>query len=236
MALDTSGNIYVSGWSNDGSGVRDYATVKYDTNGAQLWVARYNGSANQNDVGLKAVADGSGNVYMTGWSYNGANYDYTTVKEDPAGTQLWEARYDGGRGDFAPDMAVDGSGNVYVTGWSYNVSTANYDAVTMKYDTNGAQLWTASYDNGGNDAGFRIVADGQGNVVVGGNSSNGFNDDYLVIKYDTGGNQVWLTRYDNGGNEGFNSLGLDSCRNVYITGRSDNGANVDYSTIKYETQ
>lgn len=45
LAVDAAGNIYVTGESV-GAGTRaDYATVKYDADGNQLWVTRYNGRA-----------------------------------------------------------------------------------------------------------------------------------------------------------------------------------------------
>jgi hypothetical protein len=41
IALDTSGTAYVTGSTAFGVGSRyDYATVKYDASGNQLWVAR----------------------------------------------------------------------------------------------------------------------------------------------------------------------------------------------------
>ena len=50
IALDDLGNVYVTGWScGSGTGYPDYATVKYDTNGNEKWVARYNGPANDYD-------------------------------------------------------------------------------------------------------------------------------------------------------------------------------------------
>ena len=48
-----------------------------------------NGAANRDDQAYALAVDGSGNVYVTGYSYNGANYDYLTVAYDSAGTELW---------------------------------------------------------------------------------------------------------------------------------------------------
>jgi hypothetical protein len=48
LALDPEGNVYVSGWSQ-GTGSFDFATIKYDVNGNEKWVARYDGPANGHD-------------------------------------------------------------------------------------------------------------------------------------------------------------------------------------------
>jgi len=48
LALDTSGNVYVTGESTGlGTGL-DFATLKYDSGGNPLWVARYDGPASGN--------------------------------------------------------------------------------------------------------------------------------------------------------------------------------------------
>jgi len=50
MAIDSSGNVYVTGqsWSAKTSEY-DYATVKYNADGQEQWVARYDGPANDYD-------------------------------------------------------------------------------------------------------------------------------------------------------------------------------------------
>src|SRR3990172_4776861 len=143
-------------------------------------------------------------------------------------TQAWVARYNGP--DYGVDeafaIAVDGQGNVYVTGAS-GYST-DMDYATIKYDSNGNQLWAARYNGPGNggDGAFAIAVDGQGNVYVTGQSWGGAtNDDYATIKYDTNGNQLWVARYNGPGNSDDEAyrIAVDGQGNVYVTGTSGGG-------------
>jgi len=135
VAVDGSGNVYVTGGS-EGSGTDyDYATIKYYPNGDTAWVRRYNGPGNWDDFAYAIAVDGSGNVYVTGESEgSGTNYDYATIKYYPDGDTAWVRRYNGpgNSTDYAFAIAVDGSGNVYVTGYSYGSGT-NVDYATIKY-------------------------------------------------------------------------------------------------------
>lgn len=46
------------------------------------------------DLAQALAVDSEGNVYVTGYSYGkGTDYDYLTIKYDPQGKRLWEARY-----------------------------------------------------------------------------------------------------------------------------------------------
>ena len=96
LAVDGSGNVYVTGWSTGSGTGYDYATVKYNAAGVQQWAARYDGPASGDDYAGALAVDGSGNVYVTGYSAgSGTGYDYATVKYNAAGVQQWAARYDG---------------------------------------------------------------------------------------------------------------------------------------------
>ncbi|HRZ45995.1 MAG TPA: immunoglobulin domain-containing protein [Candidatus Paceibacterota bacterium] len=88
MVLDASGNVFVTGQSDDGGRYWDYATVAYSSAGMPLWTNRYNGPGNKRDVPLAVAVDASGNVYVSGSSealgsgedVATQNHDFATVK------------------------------------------------------------------------------------------------------------------------------------------------------------
>src|SRR6266498_2547064 len=244
VAVDASGNVYVTGASvGSGTGL-DYATIKYNSSGIQQWVARYNGSGNSGDEATAIAVDGSGNVYVTGYSTGPASgYDYATIKYNSSGIQQWVARYDGpGNGtDLAFSIAVDGSGNVYVTGFSTGPASG-YDYATIKYNSSGIQQWVARYDGPGifGDVGRAIAVDASGNVYVTGESmGSGSGYDYATIKYNSSGTQQWVDRYNGPGNGDDKivspgAIAIDASGNAYVTGESTNlNGDYDYATIKY---
>ena len=135
IAVDDSGNVYVTGYSIGSGTDYDYATIKYNGAGVEQWVARYNGPGNYLDEAYDIAVDSSGNVYVTGGSgVSETVYDYATIKYNSAGVEQWVARYNGpgNSSDWANAIALDISGNVYVTGWSVGSGT-NYDYATIKY-------------------------------------------------------------------------------------------------------
>jgi len=152
VAVDARGNVYVTGSSPGIGTINDFSTVKYDSAGNQLWVARYNGPANYSDMARAIKLDANENVYVSGHSYDTAsNYDYVTIKYDSEGNEVWVQRYNGlgDNSDQIADLAVDNSTNVYVTGSSYGNQTG-LDIVTIKYiqfikgDLNGDGILTLS--------------------------------------------------------------------------------------------
>jgi hypothetical protein len=90
VAIDDLGNVYVTGASKDLRTGLDYATIKYNSAGQEQWVARYNGPSNRVDRATAIAVDASGNVYVSGESYDFATrYDYATIKYDSAEQEQW---------------------------------------------------------------------------------------------------------------------------------------------------
>jgi uncharacterized delta-60 repeat protein len=236
MAIDGCGSVYVTGVSPGPGSGDDYATIKYNSDGQQQWVARYNGPANSTDKATAIAIDGVGDICVTGYSSGSVGYDYATIKYNSAGQQQWVRRYDGPShfGDIATAMAIDGAGFIYVTGYS---SGNGDDYATIKYDPAGQQQWAALYGAAGYDVATAIAVDGSGNVYVTGESHrSGSGNDYATIQYDSAGQQQWVARYSGPGNftDAATAIAVDGSGNVYVTGESyGSGSNYDYVTIKY---
>jgi uncharacterized delta-60 repeat protein len=234
IAVDSSSNVYVTGWSED-SDYYDYATIKYTSSGDTSWIKRYDGPSNRSDQAYAIAADESGNVYVTGASYNlTTGYDYTTIKYKPSGDTAWVRRYNSpsDNSDKAYGIAVDKNGNVYVTGES------SYDYATIKYTPTGVLEWIRRYDGPANDISkaYAIAVDTNSNVYVTGYSKGEFSgNDYATIKYTSSGDTAWIQRYDvDNDQDEAHAIAVDDSGNCYVTGETKNTNNdFDYTTIKY---
>ena len=239
IAVDDSGNAYITGNSMGSGSVRDYATIKYYPNGDTAWVSRFNGSDNYYDAAYAVAVDNSINIYVTGWSWNGlpsSGSDYVTIKYNPDGDTVWVRTFQEG---MALALAVDSSGNSYVTGLHEGTPLYNHEYVTIKYYPNGGTAWYRTYNGSGDtsDIGRAISVDGSGNVYVTGYSQGGGTGyDYATIKYNPNGDTAWLRRYNGPGNSTDLpwDIATDGSENVYVTGSSrGSGTYADYATIKY---
>jgi hypothetical protein len=239
IALDALGNVYVTGASYGFGTLLDYATVKYDSDGNQLWAARYDGLTSGNDRARALAVDDVGNAYVTGSSeIGGGHYECATIKYDAFGNQMWVDSYN----SCTPSaLAVDAGGSVYVTGGNFGTS------VTIKYDADGGRIWIAHYHgpDGEADDPAAIALDHDGNVYVTGGSPGIYEGSthYATVKYDTDGNQIWSALYQGPAQrrDRATAIVIDGVGGIYVTGGSfDFGPfgydSEDFLTIKYSQE
>lgn len=186
IAVDSSGNVIVTGYSLNTASNYDYVTIKYSNGGTALWTNRYDGIANGDDFAVGLAVDGNDRVIISGYSVGAAPvYDYATVAYSAAGQPLWTNRFRGPSGDYnrATAMVVDASGNVFVTG--YSSSFPNH-YTTVAYSPDGVAVWTNRYGTGSTfpqaQATALAVVEST-NVVVTGYSTKIANTGYATIKY-----------------------------------------------------
>jgi hypothetical protein len=140
LEVDGLGNVYVVGQSIGLGTGSDIVTIKYDSTGNEVWVARFNGQANDYDTpsdeeGGKCLAlDQYANIYITGVSRGATSmYDYVAIMYDSAGVEQWVAGYNCcDSTDYALAVATDNAGSVYICGRSVGGGTY-YDMATVKY-------------------------------------------------------------------------------------------------------
>jgi uncharacterized delta-60 repeat protein len=236
IAVDSSGNLFVTGYSYSTNFGYDYATFKYSNTGARLWTNRYSGPSNIEQAQAIAL-DAAGNVFVTG----SGEIFYETIKYSNAGAPLWTNYYQPGGNAYAKAIAVDGNGNVFVTGYAdYSSYGSGYDYATIKYSNAGVPIWTNRFNGPGyNHANLAtaIAVDSSGNAIVTGYSASYSGDyDIVTLKYSSAGAILWLDRY-NGPGSGYDdgrAVAVDSSGNVFVTGSSAGIAgDSDYVTIKY---
>lgn len=248
LALDNNGNTFVTGYSFDNVSGYDYATVKYNSVGAPLWVSRYDGFSG-NDKPASLCTDNDGNIYVTGYSTgSGSGADIATVKYNSSGAQQWASRYNGtGNGDdFGVKVSVDNSGNVYVAGYGSGAGTGN-DYIALKYNSSGIQQWVSRFNGSGNseDIANDMFTDASGSLFLTGKSTGtGSMQDILTVKYNSSGVQQWTASFNGSANdydEGF-SVSADISGNIIVCGKSKSAsaqnmqtANFDMVTVKYNS-
>jgi hypothetical protein len=138
VAVDGSGNVYVTGWSGAGwgdnpvrgfTGTIDAFAAKLDaTTGALAWHTFLGGKGNDAIDGIGIALDRLGNLYLAGssdasWGSPGHGYaaldDALAAElETTTGALLWHTFLGGKKNDFAYGVAVDGGANVYLIGLS----------------------------------------------------------------------------------------------------------------------
>ncbi len=241
IKCDNSGNVYVTGRSlGIGSGY-DFCTIKYNSNGSQIWIQRYNGPVNGDDGAVSLDIDNDNNIYVTGYSLGTSeNKDFCTIKYDAGGNLVWIKRYDDGFDDIPAALVTDNSGNIIVTGSVKNDYINNSEKyLTIKYDNNGNILWQRKYEATVYypDIPADLTIDINGNIIVTGTSTTPENwDDILTLKYSSSGEQLWVNRFSlpssGASTDWGNAVISDANGNVFVTGYSENYAG-KMVTIKY---
>ncbi|MBW7898346.1 MAG: SBBP repeat-containing protein [Candidatus Brocadia sapporoensis] len=213
IAVDSTGNAYVTGWTDSSdfptkdamygtrTGGYDVFVTKIDASGASLSYSTYLGGS-YTDYGHSIAVDSAGNAYVTGWTRSS---------------------------DFPTKDAIYGSHTAMYGGHSGN----DYDAFVTKIDASGASLSYSTYLGGSYyDGGYSIAVDSTGNAYVTGRtystdfptknaidgSLNGASDAF-VTKLAASGASLSYSTYLGGSDWDYgSSIAVDGAGNAYVTG------------------
>ena len=251
IAVDGSGSVYVTGSSestwgspvNAHAGGFDIFAAKLNTNGIRQLHTFMGGS--NTDMGRGIAIDGSGNVYVAGYSYAtwglpinefAGYFDAIVAKLSSSGERQWHTFMGGSSWDYGMSIAANGSGNVYVAGYSnatwgspVNAHAGSEDVYAAKLNSSGELQWNTFMGSSSMDNGGSIAIDSSGEVFVAGysdktwgspvNTHAGYIDIFAARLNNTGVRQgntfMGGSTLDDRG-----SIAIDGNDNVYVTGAS----------------
>ena len=155
MAMDTSANLYVTGWfdgTNDFGGVtltnkpgggQDIFVGKYNSSGTLQWARRAGGNTAEWETGCGVGVDSAGNSYVVGY-FDGTDVTFGTttlvnagdsntflVKYDSTGAFQWAKAFSSPDMTYSTSVAVDANGYVYMAGsftTSMSIATTNFSS------------------------------------------------------------------------------------------------------------
>lgn len=155
-----------------------------------------------------------------------------------SGTLPPELTFNSSTGEISGTVTVTWQTELVVQVTDSSDATATKSLLLRIVDEPVVEEWARTYPHRGDDLGWGMAVDGNGNVYVTGESHPGSfyspSSDYLTVKYDTSGNMVWSRTFDRGGKDEALSAALDAAGNVYIVGRSHNGSYDDGLIVKYD--
>ncbi|GEM_PF-1156767 len=222
IAIDGSGAAWLTGYTNSpdwasggfdisyNGGEYDATVMKINANGTLAWSSYLGGSGEDRGSGISI--DGSGNVWVTGFTYssdlasggfdtsfNGDSGDAFVAKINADGTLAWSSYLGGGvqsypvngNGDMADDnsdregtaITTDGNGNVWVTGYTRSPGWASGGSDTC-FNGGGLDAFVAKISE---HAHAPVVADqalttDEGTAVVGAVTGTDVNGDALSYR------------------------------------------------------
>lgn len=241
LALDASGNTYVTGSSFNGSNY-DWVTIKYNSAGVQQWAMTYGGTGLDEAAAL--TLDANNDVIVTGSRYiTGSDWDIAVVKYDGlTGAQDWAYVHAGSNNfDGGKDVTTDSNNDVVVTG-TFSFSSTDIDWIVLKcVGGTGALSWQQSGGTAANDEGKIVLTDASNNIYVAGHSE--FSSattyvDFLVMKFAPGGGAPTNSTTQDAGFNGLDTpraMDLDATGNIFIGGQGFNAPveEEDYVLMKF---
>ena len=250
------------------AGALDGWVIKLDTTGNRIWSTYYGGNGNDQIYRVNVLAGGdpviagfssSANLLVSSsgvfQSSPAGQTDAFLVRLTKSGTFDWGTYFGGSGSEVLLDQKMDKKGFIYFCGFSTGANlpvtpgafqdslSGPTDAFIAKFDSTGNQVWTTYLGGNQNEDAHVVCLDGQGNILVGGdsysadfpvngniwqNSNAGLLDSYL-FKFDSIGNPVFgtylggsqiddITGITVNSNDDIFAIGYTSSSNFPVTG------------------
>jgi gliding motility-associated-like protein len=207
IALDTQGNIFITGITSSMTGIAspgafqnsnnggfaDAFVAKFDTDGNRIWSTYFGGNMDERSNSI--TVDGDGNVTIIGWTNSNSSI------ASPGAFQT----------------TFQGQEDIYLA----------------QFDNNGLRRWATYYGDTGYDIGLQIDADASNNLVISGWTSStanfttavafqtvygGGTADAYIARFSQNGTRLWCTYYGGSFDEYGDALLVAENGDIYLAG------------------
>ncbi|MBK6877697.1 MAG: SBBP repeat-containing protein [Ignavibacteria bacterium] len=217
LAIDDSANVSITGVSPGTITGNDYATVKFDRNGNELWSKRYNGPVNGDDAAFAIDTYHGSDVFVTGRSISTLNYDFATVRYSPSSpstlqlTALIEGFYNQSTNQMVADTAL-----VYIRSF-----TAPYEIIdSTKAVLNSLGSGSFTFSNTDNVTSYYLVLKHRNSIETWSGASVAFTLNQLTYNFTNAASKAYG-----------NNLKLKGSKYCIYSGDSNQDGSVDASDM-----
>jgi hypothetical protein len=177
-----------------GAGADDFALLRVTTSGG-LTFARALGGGQQDRASGIAWDGSSYAIAGNSTSFTAGNTDFLIAKVSTAPAVTWGRRFGGSNNDIGRDVIWDGT-NFVMAGHSNTFGAGDYDAVVVRFKTDGSGIdWARTIGGAGQDQALSMSYDSGNYLVTGYTMSNGLSDfDAYAASINASGTLGWATR------------------------------------------
>ncbi len=228
LAIDSQGNIVITGESDATTYNYNVLVIKLDSSGALQWSRMFNGPFDDTDQGLSVAVDSTGNYVVVGATASfslSTSMDIWVMRFDATtGDTLWSRVIEWSEWDSPLDILTLPDGMLAITGYTYSFNDYTSEVFLIKMDPYGGDTTlVVIYPGPGYwEKGRAIAFDGSGYLLIGGDiRDSNYAYDGLLMKVDTSGNLIWQTYPGGTGNDFIRDVMVDVDGNYVFVGYSD---------------
>jgi hypothetical protein len=157
------------------------------TAAGDTWSKTFGGANFDDAYSVQQTSDGGYIIAGKTGSYGAGDYDVWLVKTDEDGNKVWDRTFGKTTSEHGWSVQQTSDGGYVIAGYTYPHATRGWDALLIKTDLDGNEVWEKTYGGEEDDYGYSVRQTSDGGYVVTGSTVGG----NWLIKTDANGNMVW---------------------------------------------
>ncbi|MBK9283596.1 MAG: T9SS type A sorting domain-containing protein [Sphingobacteriaceae bacterium] len=190
------------------------------------------------DIGYGVLQTLEGNYIITGSTtfYGAGNSDVVLTKIDSMGVTLWSKTLGGFNNDVAKAIIQLPDSGFIITGFTNSYGNGGYDALIIRTDKLGNQLWLKTYGGLDWDFAYDIIKSADGNFIICGKTSSEGKGKYdaFAIKYDINGMLIWKKLFGGVENDEFKGAYTKNGNEIFLAGSTESYGEINGDMILFK--